>query len=565
MGTAILTREQLEERLAALHRASLELVQDISLESLLERIATVACEQAQARYAAVGVLGEEGELAQFITVGMSPDEVRRQAHPPRGFGLIGVLMHSEDAIRIPDINTDTRRVGFPKHHPPMDSFLGVPIRLGDQPLGQIYLTNKLDGPEFTTDDQQVIETLASYAAVAIANARLYQQLSQRDRILTQRNENLALINELASTLASSTDSDEILDKALTQLIDYLHLEAGEVYLRQDDSKNLVLAIHRSTLIDSMWNQSQYKIGEGVVGLTAKNDQPSLISLPSSDGRDLSKTILEGCFTQVACFPLTGRSGVLGVLSVATCHPQPLEETEIQFISALCYWVGTAIENVGLNLQQRRLAVLEERERIGMDLHDGIIQSIYAVGLTLEHARLLMNEDPQQAHHRIEQAVSDLNSTIRDIRAYILDLRPRQLHDENLMQGLQRLVNEFRANTLVDVRLEGPPDGLAKMPESEAVALFHICQEALANIAKHARAHHVEVALWSVAGRALLEIRDDGRGYDLAKVKQTLGHGLSNMQTRAHNAGGDIDISTGLDEGTVVLAWVPYSSDDPIPA
>src|ERR1035437_3846386 len=124
MGAAILTREQLEERLAALHRASLELVQDISLESLLERIATVACEQARARYAAVGVLGEEGELAQFITVGMTPEEVRRMAHPPRGFGLIGVLMHSTEPIRIPDINSDSRRIGFPKHHPPMDSFLG---------------------------------------------------------------------------------------------------------------------------------------------------------------------------------------------------------------------------------------------------------------------------------------------------------------------------------------------------------------------------------------------------------------------------------------------------------
>lgn len=565
MGAAILTREQLEERLAALHRASLELVQDISLESLLERIATVACEQARARYAAVGVLGEEGELAQFITVGMTPDEVKRLAHTPRGLGLIGELMHSSEPIRISDINSDPRRIGFPKHHPPMDSFLGVPIRLGDRPLGQIYLTNKLDAPEFSQDDQQVIETLASYAAVAVANARLYQQLSQRDRILTQRNENLALLNDLASTLASSTETDEILDKALTQVIETLHLEAGEVYLRQEDGNNLILAIHRSSLIESMWNKHQYKIGEGMIGMTAKNGQPSLISLPSSDGRDLSETMQDGCFTQVACFPLTGRRGVLGVLAVASCHPQPLEETEIQFISALCAWVGTAVENIGLNLQQRRLAVLEERERIGMDLHDGIIQSIYAVGLTLEHARLLMNDDPQQAHQRIEQAVSDLNSTIRDIRAYILDLRPRHMHDENLMQGLQRLVNEFRANTLVEVRLEGPPDGLAKMPESEAVALFHICQEALANIAKHARAHHVEVALWSVAGRALLEIRDDGRGFDVAKVKQTLGHGLSNMQTRAHNAGGDLDISTATDEGTVVLAWVPYSNDDPVPA
>ena len=130
---------------------------------------------------------------------------------------------------------------------------------------------------------------------------------------------------------------------------------------------------------------------------------------------------------MVCLPLTGRRGVLGVLCVASSDPHPLDELEMQFLSTISAWVGTAIENVRLNLQQRRLAVLEERERIGMDLHDGIIQSIYAVGLTLEHARLLLMNAPEQSRQRIEQAIDDLNSTIRDIRAYILDLRPRQLH------------------------------------------------------------------------------------------------------------------------------------------
>src|SRR5512135_3303179 len=154
----------------------------------------------------------------------------------------------------------------------------------------------------------------------------------------------------------------------------------------------------------------------------------------------------------------------------------------------------------------------------MELHDGIIQSIYAVGLTLEHARLLMNETPDYARARIEQAIADLNSTIRDIRTYILDLRPRQLHDEDLMQGLDRLVKEFHANSLVEIKLEGPPDGDLKLPQAHAVTLFHICQEALANIAKHAHAQHVEVVLWSTPERVLLEIRDDGRGFEMDKVK-----------------------------------------------
>jgi signal transduction histidine kinase len=201
-------------------------------------------------------------------------------------------------------------------------------------------------------------------------------------------------------------------------------------------------------------------------------------------------------------------------------------------------------------------VLEERERIGMDLHDGIIQSIYAVGLTLEHARLLLGEDVPMSRQRITQAVDDLNKTIRDIRTYILDLRPRQFHDENLMEGLQRLVNEFKANTLVEVNLQGNPSQVEVLTEARAMALFHICQEALANIAKHAGARRVEVVVWSTSERVLMEITDDGRGFDLERMRLTLGHGLMNIQTRAHGVGGDVEISSAPGEGTTILAWVP---------
>jgi signal transduction histidine kinase len=222
----------------------------------------------------------------------------------------------------------------------------------------------------------------------------------------------------------------------------------------------------------------------------------------------------------------------------------------------------AIENLRLNVQQRRLAVLEERERIGMDLHDGIIQDIYAVGLTLEHARLLLNDNPQSSRQRIEQAINDLNSTIRDIRAYILDLRPRKLHEENLVDGLRRLIAEFRANTLVETTLQGPTQTTIKMDRPHAVALFHICQEALANIGKHAYAHHVNVALWASNDRVLLEISDDGHGFDQEKTRLTLGHGLSNMLTRARNAGGDLEITSEPGSGTTILAWVPNAVNEP---
>lgn len=377
----LLTREQLQERLIALHEASLALVKDVSLDHLLERIAKVACEQADARYAALGVLDEDGKLVKFITVGMTDDEIKLIEHPPVGKGLIGELMNTEVPLRVPIIQDHPHSSGFPAHHPHMVSFLGVPIRALNHQLGQIYLTEKIDGLAFTADDEKIIQMLAAYAAAAIQNARL----------------------------------------------------------------------HENT---------------------------------------------------------------------------------------------------------HRLAVLEERERIGMDLHDGIIQSIYGVGLSLESALHSFEEDPEDAKSRVHHSIESLNQAIRDLRAYILDLRPRQMGSEGLMSGLNRLITEFRANTLAAVQLTGTDSELQDLPQPRSMALFHICQEALANIAKHAKAKQVDISLWSTEERLLMEIHDNGRGFEMETMNAVIGHGLANMQTRARSVGGDVDISSVVGEGTTVLAWVP---------
>jgi signal transduction histidine kinase len=377
----LLTREQLQERLIALHNASLELVKDTSLDHLLERIAKVACEQSDARYGALGVLDDDGKLVKFITVGMTDDEIKRMAHPPIGRGLIGELMNTETPLRVPVIKEHPRASGFPPYHPPMTSFLGVPIRAAKRQLGQIYLTDKIDAPEFTSDDEKIIQMLAGYAAAAIQNARL----------------------------------------------------------------------HENT---------------------------------------------------------------------------------------------------------RRLAVLEERERIGMDLHDGIIQSIYGVGLSLESALHSFEEDPKDAKERVQHSIESLNQAIRDLRGYILDLRPRQMGTEGLLSGLNRLITEFRANTLAKVQISGADHDIKDLPQAHSMVLFHICQEALANVAKHAKAKQVEISLWATDERVLMEIHDNGKGFEMEKMSVTIGHGLANMQTRARSVGGDVDISSVISEGTTVLAWVP---------
>ena len=552
----VLTREQLEERLAALHLASLELVRDLSLDDVLQRIIHLAREQAKARFAALGVVDDEGKLLQFIPVGMTREEIRLTGDSPVGLGLLGALKHERQTIRIPDIGTDPRSGGFPPHHPVMHSFLGVPILLGEHLLGLIYLTDKEDHFEFTKDDECVIETLAAYAAVAISNARLYQGMTERDQALTKRTEDLALINEMATTMASSLEIDEILNQTLSRVMDHLNIEAGEIFLREESGLFLRLALHIGDGFQSIWTRDSFQVGEGPVGQVAETGIPLVSVNPQKEARYFRRAVIEAGFCCIACIPLTSRGNVLGVMCVVAKQVSQLDKRNQDLLLSIGIWAGLSIENARLHRQAQRLAVLEERERIGMDLHDGIIQSIYAVGLALDYAQSAVKEDPRMARLKIEQAIEGLNNAIRDIRSYILDLRPRQFRGEDLMVGLQQLVDEFVANSRSQATLSGPKNGLVALPTPNATALFHICQEALANVARHSRAPQVNVHLWNNNDRVILEVADNGRGFDLRKMSVTLGHGLSNMHVRAHKVGGDVEIVSEPGEGTTVLAWVP---------
>ncbi|PWB50601.1 MAG: hypothetical protein C3F13_16755 [Anaerolineales bacterium] len=557
----LLTREQIEARLVALHRASLELVSDLSLEVVLERIAQLAREQAGARYAALGVLDDQGKLVHFIPVGMTSEEMRQMDHPPIGLGLIGAIAKEQRTIRVADISHDQRSVGFPPYHPAMTSFLGVPILSGGQLLGQIYLTDKEDYSEFTRDDERVIEMLAAYAAVAIVNARMFRELEQRDDTLLQRNRDLKLLNDIGEMLAGTPEIDVILEKTLEHVMSYLGVEAGEIFLTEEDGLSLRMAIHRGEAGDAFWTKDQFRVGEGFVGLVAESAKPLVTSSLRQDVRFLRKQVVNAGFQCLACIPLVSRANVVGVMGIATRKLQPLEPREINLLTSIGVWAGTAIENARLNQQGRRLAVLEERERIGMDLHDGIIQSIYAVGLALDYARMEVETNPNKALMKLEQAIDGLNSTIRDIRTYIMDLRPRQFRGENLVDSLQRLIDETRANTELEISFSGPDSGTMILPTTISTALFHISQEALANIAKHAQAHQAKINLWTAPGRVLMEVTDDGVGFDLTKTRLVLGHGLANMRTRARKMGGDIEVNSEPGKGTSVLTWIPLNQND----
>ena len=552
----ILTREQLEERLATLHKASLELVGDLSLDVVLHRIVNLARAQVGAGYAALGLLGEDDQIDRFIPVGMTDEQIEQIGALPVGKGMLGALKTERKPIRIPEISADPRSGGFPPNHPDMHPFLGVPIINGDRLLGLIYLTNKEDNFEFTEADERVIETLAAYAAVAISNAQLYKDIIDRDQALMKRNQDLGLLNTMAAAVTRSLEVDDIVYQALSGVLDYLEVDAGEIFLADESGQNFQLALHLGDSIDALWTRDSFSLGEGPIGQVAQSGQPLVSIDPQREVGYFRHEVVESGLCCVACIPLATRSGVLGVMCVAAKEPQNFDERVLDLLISIGTWAGLSFENVRLQRQARRLAVLEERERIGMDLHDGIIQSIYAVGLALDYARSTVDAEPAAARSKIDQAIENLDNTIGDIRSYILDLRPRQFRGEDLMQGLEQLVEEFNANSRSQAILIGPRNGLMGLPTANATALFHICQESLANSAKHAQAGLVDVRLMTTGERVVLEITDDGRGFDLRKMSVTLGHGLSNMHVRAHKVGGDVEFTSEPGSGTTVLAWVP---------
>ncbi len=558
-----LTREQLENRLAALHRASLELVRDLSRNAVLERIVHLACEQAQARYAAIGMVNKNGALEKFITVGMTTTEIDKMPHLPKGLGLIGALTSEKKTIRIADIGMDHRSSGFPEEHPKMKSFLGVPILSGNQLVGQIYLTEKINAPEFTQDDEYVIETLAAYAAVAIQNARLYESVLTRDKKIQQRNKDLLLLNELANTLAGSLEVDEVLEETLSRVIEYFGVDAGEVFLRDEGRRELRLVLHQGAAAEAFLTRDHLMVGECFVGRVALLGETMYSKSLETDIRFLRKSIIEAGFRCLISIPLKARRKVVGVMSLATQTDRQFSPREIALLESIGAWAGTTIQNARLHLQARRLAVLEERERIGMDLHDGIIQSIYGVGLALEYAYLSAVESPELTREKINQSIEGLNAAIRDIRAYVADLRPRQLRDEQpLGHGIERLVNDFRAVCGTKATITTANNGLSELPRENGLALFRICQEALANIAKHAKAQNADIHLWATEEQVLLKIEDDGVGFDLQSKNEALGHGLSNMRRRARKVGGDVEIISSPDKGTLITAWVPWTEMPP---
>ncbi|MBI3760623.1 MAG: GAF domain-containing sensor histidine kinase [Chloroflexi bacterium] len=534
--------------LEALNRAALAVNSQLALDKTLQQIVDSARELAGARYAALGVPDVAGRLAEFIFSGITEQEANRIPHRPEGKGLLGALLNEGRSLRLHAVADDPRSVGFPPGHPEMKSFLGVPILAGGKVLGNLYLADKIGTDEFTEDDQSLVELLASHAASAVQNARLYQSTVDRNR-------ELAALNAVAVATSQYLDLNRVMSEALDQVLTVSGAEAGEIFLMDETSGDMLLALHRGCFPDTFRTIRRFKRGEGFPGQVALSGKPMVTHDLTRDLRFLRKQVMEAGLQSFACIPLFAKGKVVGAIDLASYDPTAFDESDISLLMGIGHQIGVAVENARLYAQVARLAVLEERARIGMDLHDGVIQSIYAVGLTLEFTRMLLDEEPASARDRMGQSVAALNDVIRDIRSYILDLR-LQRFDGDLSQGLARLAREFQANTLTPIDVHLGPQAIEGLNPVAAQALFHIAQEALANTAKHAKASAIRVDVARRDGLVTLKVEDNGQGFDPKARSERVGHGLANIRARAESLAGSLAIHAAPGQGTSLVVSIP---------
>ncbi len=551
------TKKELEEQIGSLYQASKDLVGDFSLETLLTRIVRLAQAQVQAEYAALAIRDENGKVVNFIHSGMSEEELHLMPHPPEGKGLLGELQQKHEVIRISEITEDSRYSGFPQYHPAMNSMLGVPITTGEKILGQIYLTNKIGDAEFTLDDERLMKTLAAYAAVAITNTQLYTNILEQDEAINQQYEDLTLIYDLAQGIARTWDIKEIMSLTLKKVLQYLGVETGEIFLKDRGEKDLRLALLRGDDFEAFYTKNVFRIGDGVVGKVAGMNKALVVTNMETDPRILRPAIIKAGFRSQVVIPFLAAREVVGVMTLSSKTDRTYSIRELDLLTTIGMWAGTAIQNAQLQQQTKHIAVLEERERIGMDLHDGVIQSLYSLGLTLDYVKAILEEDSKESMEKLNFATDSINSTIVDIRTYISDLRPRQMQENlSFKENLEVLLQEFRNNSQISADIQDDIEGQLELNYHNTLTLFRIVQESLSNTARHSKAQNTKLRLWEEESQIYLEIIDNGEGFNIDKTEANLGHGLANMQRRTRKAGGGIQIDSSPGNGTKVIAWVP---------
>jgi signal transduction histidine kinase len=373
------------------------------------------------------------------------------------------------------------------------------------------------------------------------------------------------IYEAALTITAELSLPIVLNRIVALARDLVKARYAALGIPDATGKHLVQFITSGLDEEQQKQIATTPAGRGLLGALLQVDaKPIRLSNISEHSLSVGFPEHHPVMTSFLGVPIRSRGNLLGNLYLT--NKLDAEEFSLQdqkVIEMLAGYAAVAIENARLYEQVQRLAVLEERERIGMDLHDGIIQSIYAVGLMLEHAGYLIDDKKiDTGKEKIGEAIDGLNMIIKDIRNYILDLQPQRFEGTVLLSSLKRLIGEFRANTLADVVLDYDYEIKELLNDRVAAVAFHIIQEALANAAKHAAATHVKVSVGVKGEQIVLKVKDDGRGFTIADTQERIGHGLSNMQLRAASVGGKLEVDSDTGEGAAITAYLPLSGRPP---
>lgn len=437
----------------------------------------------------------------------------------------------------------------------VDDVLPIDISVNHQSLGTLYLIDKLDGSPFTDNDRHIAATIADLGAIALQNESLTVAERRLDRLSQQRYRQITALSN--ATVAISGELS--LEKVLQQIVDSARELIGARYAALGIPN--VDGYLDAFIVSGMTSDDAALIphpphGLGLLGAVTHSDQPIRIDNIADDPRSVGFPLNHPPMKSFLGAPIVAGDRIIGRLYFTDkIDADAFSADDTDLVMMFAAHASVALQNAKLYEQVEQLAVLDERTRIGMDLHDGIIQSIYAMGLVLESTKLVLPEGADEAQRLLDMAVNGLNDAIKDIRNFIMDLRPRRFRGD-LALGLAQLVREFQANTLVPVELNVNSADLASLSPVVAHAVYLTTQEALANVARHAKASQVEVEITSDSKHIVFSIRDDGLGFDINDNSRRIGHGLANMEARADELAGRFVLRAAPGTGTTIIMRLP---------
>jgi signal transduction histidine kinase len=526
------------ERLRALLDAVVGIASDLDLRSTLERITEAASRLVNARYAALGVVGPDRRLVEFITYGIGPEEHAAIGDLPTGRGVLGVLIDDPRPVRMPDITHHPQSYGFPPNHPPMRSFLGTPILIRDQVFGNLYLAEKQGADEFSEDDEAIVVALAAAAGVTIENARLYEVASRRERWLSAA-------SEITTMLLGEVQRTGALQLVAERARQVAEAELTLVLLYDEDAETLTVEVADG-------DETAARLVGAVLPAAETAFAPVVAERRHLQVESLGKAApwpMPVPAGPAVLAPLTAEDTMHGILVVA--HRSGREwhaDDELPMVTTFAGQAALALERALAQEERETIIVLEDRERIARDLHDVVIQRLFATGLQLQTAARLAVKP--EVTNRIAASVDDLDTTIRDIRTAIFELRtPAAAALRSELRDTVHAAAEplgFRPT----LELFGPID--STVPDPVRPDLLAVVQEALSNVVKHARASQVRVAVAAADSRLTVAVHDNGVGVDGIQERG----GLINLRQRADRHGGSFAVRPGDPAGTVVEWSVP---------